>query len=198
MAEIAADKVQKLRVATGVGMMTCKKALEEADGDFDNAINILRKAGEAKAAKRAERVANQGIIASYTHACGRIVTMLELNCETDFVARNEEFKELAHDLAMQVAANNPSYLNPEDVPTDVIAQETEVFRCQLKEEGKPAAVIAKIIPGKLEKFYAENCLSKQPFIKDDSLTVGQKLNEAIAKIGEKISIGRFARFEIGA
>lgn len=197
MSEITANQVQKLRVETGVGMMSCKKALAEAKGDFDTAIDILRKAGEAKAAKRADRTANQGIVAAYTHMGGRIATLLELNCETDFVARNDEFQELAHDLAMQVAAANPSYISPDDVPENVIAKEKEIYAEQLKKEGKSGNVIEKIIPGKLEKFYSEQCLIKQDFIKDNSFTVEKKINEATAKIGEKISIGRFARFEIG-
>lgn len=190
------EEIKKLRECTGAGMMDCKKVLEEANGDFDKAIELLRKKGAATAAKRAEREAKEGVIVSYVHG-GRIGALLELNSETDFVARNEDFKALAQDLVMHVAAAAPEYINPEDVPADIVEKEKEIEREQLKESGKPADVQDKIIEGKINKFYSQVCLMKQPFIKDPAVTIEDLINEKTAAIGEKIAIRRFARFELG-
>jgi len=186
----------KLRKQTGAGMVDCQKALKEANDDFKQAVQILRKKGEATAAKRAERDAGEGIVYAYIHSNNKIGAMIELRAETDFVARNEDFKQLAHDIAMQIAAQAAEYLVPEDVPEDVIAKEKEIYVEQLKKEGKPEDVIEKIIPGKLDKFYSDVCLLKQPFVKDDSVTIEELINEKIGSIGEKIELKRFCRFEI--
>lgn len=190
--------VSELRARTGAGIMDAKKALEQANGNVDQAIDILRKAGAAKAAKKAaERVAKEGVVESYIHANGKVGTMVVLNCETDFVARNEKFKELARNLAMQVAAADPEYLRVEDVPADVIAKEKEIYKEQILAQGsKPADVLEKIAEGKLEKFYQEKVLLKQPFIKDDEKTVEQMVSDAVAALGEKIEVSRFARFTL--
>ena len=191
------EMVRKLRDMTGAGVMDCKKALEEAGGDFEKAIEILRKKGAAKAAKKAGRATKEGIITSYVHFNGRIGVLLELNCETDFVARTDEFKELAYNLAKQVAAVNPRWVSREDVPQEVIEKEKEIYREQLKDSGKPENVVEKIIEGKLEKFYEENCLLEQDYIFDDKKKVKDVITEAIAKIGENIQVGRFVRMEVG-
>lgn len=188
--------VQKLREMTGVGMMDCKKALEEADADFEKAIEVLRKKGAATAAKRSDRTTKEGIIATYNHN-GRIASMLELNVETDFVAKNKGFQDLAYDLAMHVAAANPEYIAPEDVPADVINKEREIEMAQLEGAGKPKEVVDKILDGKIAKFYAQVCLLKQPFVKNPDITVEDLLNEKTAAIGEKIVIRRFVRYELG-
>jgi elongation factor Ts len=194
---IDAKIVKNLRDKTGAGMLDCQKALEEASGDLEKAVEILRKKGEIKAAKKsAERTATEGLIHAYIHSNGKVGVLLQLNCESDFVARNQEFKELAHDLALQVAAMNPLYLKPEDVPAEELVKEKEIIREQLVREGKPENVIAKIMAGKLQKYYAENCLLKQLFIKDDQLIIEDIIKDKIAKIGEKIEVGRFIRFEI--
>lgn len=190
------EDIKKLREVSGAGMMDCKKVLEEAGGDFDKAIELLRKKGAATAAKRAERDAKEGVIVSYIHG-GRIGALLELNSETDFVARNEDFKALAQDLVMHVAAAAPEYINPEDVPAEVVEKEKEIEMAQLKEAGKPADVVEKIVEGKINKFYSQVCLMKQPFIKDPNLTIEDMINEKTAAIGEKIAVRRFARFELG-
>ncbi len=189
--------VKKLRDMTGAGMMDCKKALEEAEGDFEKAIEILRKRGAAKAAKKAGRATREGIITSYVHFNGRIGVLLELNCETDFVARTDEFKELAYNLAKQVAAMNPKWVSREDVPQEVIEKEKEIYREQLKDSGKPDHVIEKIIEGKLEKFFEENCLLEQEYIFEEGKKVKEVIQEAIAKIGENIRVSRFVRMEVG-
>ncbi len=194
---ITSQQVAELRAKTGVGILDCKKALEEAGGNIDKAVEILRKKGTAKAAKRADKIAAEGKIVSYIHAGGRIGVLLELNCETDFVARNEKFNELAVDLAMHIAAMNPKYLNREDVSEVEINKEKEVYIEQLKNEGKPADIIDKIVQGKLEKFFTENCLLDQTYIKDETKTIKQLLVEATAEIGEKISLRRFIRYEVG-
>ncbi len=195
MAEITASIVKDLREKTGAGMMDCKKALVEADGDETKAIEILRKKGLKSVDKRAGKVAAEGTIGCYVHAGAQIVAIVELNSETDFVARGEEFKTLANDIAMQVAAMNPKYNTVEDIPEDVLNKEKEILMEQLNDKQKEKADM--IIPGKLEKFYSENVLAKQAFIKDDSKTITQLVQDLSAKIGEKIVIRRFARFEVG-
>ncbi len=195
--KITAEMVKKLRDMTGAGMMDCKKALEEANGDFEKAVEILRKKGAAKAAKKAGRATREGIITSYIHFNGRIGVLLELNCETDFVARTDEFKELAYNLAKQVAAMNPKWVSREDVPQEVIEKEKEIYREQLKDSGKPEHVVEKIIEGKLEKFFEENCLLEQEYIFEEGKKVKDIINEAIGKIGENIRVSRFVRMEVG-
>ena len=195
--KITAEMVKKLRDMTGAGMMDCKKALEEANGDFEKAVEILRKKGAAKAAKKAGRATREGIITSYIHFNGRIGVLLELNCETDFVARTDEFKELAYNLAKQVAAMNPKWVSREDVPQEVIEKEKEIYREQLKDSGKPEHVVEKIVEGKLEKFFEENCLLEQEYIFEEGKKVKDIINEAIGKIGENIRVSRFVRMEVG-
>lgn len=193
---IDVQAVKALRDSTGAGMMDAKVALEEAKGDAEKALEILRKKGIAKAGKKADRETTAGLVESYNHM-GRVGSMVELACETDFVARTDDYKTLAHDLAMQIAASNPLYTNPADVPKDVIAKESEIFMAEAKEQGKPKDVLDKIAVGKLEKYYQEVCLIKQPFIKDPDRSVEDVLTEAIAKLGENIVIRRFVRFELG-
>jgi elongation factor Ts len=189
--------ITRLRQQTGAGMVDCSKALEESAGDIEKAIEILRKKGEIKAAKKtAERTAKEGIVYSYIHSNHKVGAMLELNCETDFVARTEDFVSLAHDIAMQIVAGSPEYLKPEEVPSEVLEKEKEIAREQLMAEGKPADIVEKILDGKISKFYEETCLVKQAFIKDDSIKVEEYINRAIAKTGEKIEIKRFVRFQM--
>ncbi|MCD6449679.1 MAG: translation elongation factor Ts [Thermotogaceae bacterium] len=195
--KISMDMVKKLRQMTGAGVMDCKKALEEAEGDFDKAVEILRKKGAAKAAKKAGRATSEGIITSYVHFNGRIGVLLELNCETDFVARTDEFKELAYNLAKQVAAMNPRWVSRESVPQEVIEKEKEIYREQLKDSGKPEHIVEKIVEGKLEKFFQENCLLEQDYIFEDGKKVKDIITEAVAKIGENIQVSRFVRMEVG-
>lgn len=186
-----------LRNLTGAGLVDCQKALEEAGGDLAKAQEILRKKGEAKATKKLqERQTKEGIVYSYIHSNNKVGAMLELFCETDFVARTEDFKSLARDIAMQIAALAPEYLKPDDVPAEIIEKEKEVYREQLKTEGKPEAMIEKILPGKSQKFYEEVCLLNQPFIKDEKIKIEDLIKQSIAKIGEKIEIGKFIRFQI--
>ncbi len=189
--------VKELRERTGAGMMDCKKALVETNGDIEKAIDELRTKGLAKAAKKASRVASEGTVISYIHGGGRIGVLVEVNCETDFVAKTDEFKQLAYDIAMQVAASNPEYLDREQVPEDVIAREKEVLRAQALEEGKPEKIIDKMIEGRIEKFFKEKCLLEQEFIKDTDKTVQELVHENVAKIGENITIRRFSRYEVG-
>lgn len=193
--------VMDLRARTGVGMMDCKKALEASDGNMDRAIEILREKGMASAAKRASKIASQGIVESYIHLGGKIGVMVEINCETDFVARSDDFKELAHNIAMQIAAAKPDYVRIEDVPADVVAKEKEILMAQIKEDPKnakkPEAIIEKMIEGRIQKFYKENCLMEQIYVKDGEKTVTQLVNESIGKIGEKITVRRFVRYEMG-
>ncbi len=189
--------VKELRERTGAGMMDCKKALVETNGDIEKAIDELRTKGLAKAAKKASRVASEGTVISYIHGGGRIGVLVEVNCETDFVAKTDEFKQLAYDIAMQVAASNPEYLDREEVPEDVIAREKEVLRAQALEEGKPEKIVDKMIEGRIEKFFKEKCLLEQEFIKDTDKTVQELVHENVAKIGENITIRRFARYEVG-
>lgn len=194
---ITAAMVKELRERTGAGMMDCKKALEATNGDIEKAIDELRTKGLAKAAKKAGRVASEGLVVSYIHGGGRIGVLVEVNCETDFVAKTDEFKQLAYDIAMQIAAANPEYLNRESVPEEVINHEKEVLRAQALEEGKPEKIIDKMVEGRLEKFYKENCLLEQEFIKDPDKTVQELIHEHIAKMGENITVRRFVRYEVG-
>ncbi|WP_299238057.1 translation elongation factor Ts [Sulfurihydrogenibium sp.] len=194
---IDAKLVKTLREMTGAGMLECKSALEEANGDLELAVEILRKKGVAKAAKKAGRETKEGLIHAYIHPGGRVGVLLELNCETDFVARNELFKELANEIALQIAAMKPQYVKREDVPREVVEKEGEIAREAAIAEGKPAHIAEKIAEGKLEKFYKEVCLYEQPYIKDDKKTVEELIKEYIAKIGENIQVRRFCRYELG-
>ncbi len=194
---VDAKLVKKLRELTGAGMLDCKKALEETGGDIEAAVELLRKKGIAKAAKKAGRETKEGLIHAYIHAGGRIGVLLELNCETDFVARNELFKELANELAMQIAAMRPRWVKREDVPKEIIEKEGEIAREAALAEGKPEHIAEKIAEGKLEKFFKEVCLLEQPYIKDDKKTVEELIKEYIAKIGENIQVRRFTRYELG-
>ena len=194
---ISAKEVKALRDRTGAGMMDCKKALQETNGDMEAAVDFLRAKGAAKAAKRAEKAANEGTIGSYIHFGGKVGVMVELNCETDFVAKTDAFLDLAKDVAMHVAASNPVAVSPEDIPEDVVARERQVFLEQVKNEGKPEHIAEKIVEGKLRKYFEESSLLKQPFVKDTDRTVEQLITEASAKTGEKITVARFARFQVG-
>jgi elongation factor Ts len=197
MAVISSDLVKKLRDKTGAGMMDCKRALEESNGDLELATENLRKKGAAVAAKRAEREANQGVVEAYIHAGGRIGAMVELNCETDFVAKTPEFKQLAHDIAMQIAAMTPLFVSKEDVDEQTLQKEVEIYKAQAVNEGKPAEIAEKIAQGRLEKYYQEFCLLEQSFIKDSGKTIKDLLSEATGKVGEKIGIRRFQRYHLG-
>jgi elongation factor Ts len=196
---ISAEEVKKLREMTGAPMMECKSALEEAGGDVDKAFTILRKRGKAAAAKKAGRVASEGLIGAYVHQGSQIAVLVELNCESDFVARNEEFQELAHDLAMHICATDPKYVRKEDVEPEVLEKEKAILKEQVAVSGKPAAVLDKIVEGRLGKFYEENCLYEQHFIKEQSSpqSVGDLIASKIAKFGENITVRRFARFKVG-
>ena len=195
--EISAKLVQELRTATGAGMMDCKKALAETEGNLEKAVEFLRKRGLATAAKKSGRVTSEGVVASYIHGGGKLGVLLEVNCETDFVARTEQFQQLVKDVSMHIAAANPIYLKREDVPADVIAKEREIYRAQLAESKKPENVVEKIIDGKLEKFFSETCLHEQPFVKDPDKTVQQLIADTIAKLGENLNVRRFVRFVLG-
>lgn len=194
---ITAAQVKELRDRTGAGMMDCKKALQACDGDIEKAIDELRTKGLAKAAKKSSRIASEGIVYSYIHGGGRIGVLVEVNSETDFVAKTDQFKELAKDIAMQIAASNPSYISREDVPEEVINREKEVLRAQALEEGKPEKIVEKMVEGRLGKFFEEHCLLEQAFIKDPDKSVQELLHESIATIGENIAVRRFARYEVG-
>lgn len=196
MAITAAD-VAKLRAQTGAGMLDCKKALEETNGNFEAAVDALRQRGAAKAAKRADKVAAEGVVTSYIHGAGRIGVLVEVNCETDFVARTDSFRALATDLAMHIAAAAPRYLTSAEIPAEELERERNVYAETLKAEGKPTEMIAKIVDGKLAKFYSEVCLMNQAFIKDEDKTIEKLLAEKTGEIGEKISIRRFVRYELG-
>jgi elongation factor Ts len=189
--------VKALREKTGAGMMDCKRALQETGGDMDKATEYLREKGLAAAAKRAGRTAAEGLVEAYIHLGGKLGVLVEVNCETDFVARTPEFREFVRDIAMQVAAANPQYLAKEDVPAAVLDKEREILRVQALNEGKPEKVVDRIVEGRLEKFYSENCLLEQPFIKDPDRKVHELLTEKIARIGENIVIRRFVRFQLG-
>ncbi|HEU0053430.1 MAG TPA: translation elongation factor Ts [Longimicrobium sp.] len=194
---ISATDVKELRERTGAGMMECKKALEEANGEMETAIDILRAKGAAKAAKRADRETREGVIASYVHMGGKIGVLVEVNCETDFVARTDGFRELAKDVAMHVAAANPLAVTPEEIPAELVEREKAVFVEQVKNEGKPEKIWDRIVEGKLKKFYQDNALVEQAFVKDPDKTIAQLVTEASAKTGERIVIRRFARFALG-
>lgn len=193
---VSIEDIKRLREATQVSMAECKAALEEAGGDFDSAIDILRKKGALKARAKETRAVGAGLVEAYVHPGGRVGVLLELRCETDFVARNEEFKRLAHDIAMQVAAMNPLWVRPEDIPQDVLAKERHMWEESMGLEGKPEHIRHKIIEGKLQSYYKEVCLMAQPFIKNEELTIKDLIDGVIAKIGENIRVGRFSRFEI--
>lgn len=195
--KITAELVKELRQRTGIGVMECKEALEESGGDIEKAIVILRKKGYARAKGKMSRETSEGVVGSYIHLNGKIGVMVEVNCESDFVARNEEFKELVKNIAMHVAASNPKFISPEDVPAEVLEQEKEIIRGQLQDTKKPPEILEKIIQGKLTKFYGEVCLLEQPYIRDDKISVKQLVASQIAKFGENIRIRRFARFELG-
>ena len=194
---ITASDVNALRQKTGVGMMDCKKALTEANGDMDKAVEILREKGMATAAKKAGRIAAEGIVDSYIHMGGKVGVLVEVNCETDFVARGDQFKALVHDIALQIAASKPLYVTKEEVPQDVLDKEKEILKIQAMNEGKPEAIAEKMVLGRIKKYYEDFCLLEQPFVKDPSKTVGQLITEAIASIGEKITVRRFTRYEMG-
>ncbi|QWT55764.1 translation elongation factor Ts [Christensenella sp. MSJ-20] len=194
---ITANDVKELRERTGAGMMDCKRALTEADGNMDKAIEILREKGLAAAAKKSGRIAAEGLVASYIHMGGRIGVLVEVNCETDFVAKTDNFKDLVHDVAMQIAATNPQYVSKEEVPADVIEKEKEILRAQALNEGKPEKIVDRMVEGRIEKYYKEVCLLEQPFVKDSDKTVKGMIMEAIASIGENISVRRFVRYEMG-
>lgn len=195
--EITADKVKELREKTGIGMMECKSALAECGGDMDKAIEILRKKGHARAEAKASRAANQGLVGSYIHMNGRIGVLVELNCESDFVARNQEFQGLLKEIAMQIAAAKPRYISSSDVPEDIVAKEKEIIKAQLGDMKKPPEIMDKIVQGKLGKFFEEICLLDQPYIREDKIKVRDLIAQAVAKIGENIKVGRFTRYEIG-
>lgn len=194
---ISTQDIARLREATGAGMLDCKKAFDEAQGDFEQAIDILRKRGISKAAKRATKVAAEGAVVSYIHAGGKIGVLMEINSETDFVAKNDKFQQLANDVVMHIAAAAPKYLTRDEVSADELAREKDVYVEQLKNEGKPEQIIEKIVEGKMAKYYSEYCLLEQPFIKDEEKTIEQLLTQASGEIGEKIVIRRFARYELG-
>ena len=194
---VPASLVKELRERTGAGMMDCKKALAETGGDIDKATDYLREKGLAAAAKKAGRVAAEGLVESYIHGGGRIGVLVEVNCETDFVAKTDEFKSFVKDIAMQIAAAKPEFIKKEDVPEKVVEHEKAVLRAQALNEGKPEKIVDKMVEGRIEKYYKEVCLLEQPFIKDPDLTVKQLLMDKISKIGENISIRRFARYELG-
>jgi elongation factor Ts len=195
--KITTAMVKELREETGAGVLDCRNALQEMDGDFDKAVEYLRQEGLAAVAKRADRAADEGTIGSYVHAGSRVAALVEVNCETDFVAMTDDFLALAHDLAMQVVAAKPKYLLPEDIPAEVIEAEKEEYRAQMGDLGKPEHVIDKIVEGKLQKYYQEVCLMQQPFIKDEGLIVQDVVTQAAAKLGENIVVRRFVRFELG-
>jgi elongation factor Ts len=196
-APITAEMVKELRERTGVGMMDCKRALAEADGDMDQATKILRTQGLAAAQKRVERAATEGVVEAYIHAGAKLGVVVEVNCETDFVAKTDEFTQLAHDLAMQVAAAAPRYVTRDEIPADVLEREKEILRAQAANLGKPPQVVEKIVDGRLEKFFSEVCLMDQAFIRDPDVKVADLVRDAIAKIGENIVVRRFARFDLG-
>ena len=195
--QITADQVKQLREMTGVGMMECKKALADTGGDVDKAIDLLRKSGAAKAEKRADRSASEGLVESYIHPGNRVGVLIEVNCETDFVARTPEFGALVRDIAMQVAAAGAEYVRREEVPADRITRERAIYAGQLEGQNKPANIIDKIVDGKLDKFFSEVCLLEQPYIKDDKKTIGDLVREAASKTGENIVVRRFSRFRLG-
>lgn len=194
---VTTQQIKELRDATGAGILDCRKALEQANGDFDKAVDYLREKGLATAAKRADRESSEGVIELYSHGNGRVGVMVEVNCETDFVARSESFRAFAHEVALQVAASAPSYIRMEDVPAAVVEHEREIARNRAREEGKPEAILEKIADGRIEKFYDEAVLLRQPYIRDESITIEKLLMQNVASTGENIVIRRFARWELG-
>jgi len=194
---ISTSNISTLRAQTGAGMLDCKRALDESNGDMEKAVEWLRKRGIAKAAKRAGKIAAEGTVASYIHAGGKVGVLVEVNSETDFVAKNDQFQDLVKDIALHIAAVSPKYVSRDEVPVELLEKEKDVYREQMKNEGKPSDIIEKIIEGKINKFYGEICLLEQPFIKDDQKTIEEILIAKTGEIGEKISVRRFARFELG-
>jgi elongation factor Ts len=194
---VTAQDIAKLRAQTGAGMLDCKKALDEKNGDFDKAVDWLRERGVAKAAKRAGKIAAEGVVASYIHGAGKVGVLVEVNSETDFVAKNDQFKTLVNDIALHIAASAPQYVTRDEVPAEILEREKNVYVEQMKNEGKPTDIIEKIVGGKMDKFYSEICLMEQSFIKDEDMTIEQFLTQKTGEIGEKISVRRFARYELG-
>ena len=192
-----AQDIAKLRAMTGAGMMDCKKALTESNGDMNGAVKFLREKGMAAAAKKADRIAAEGVVGSYIHMGGKIGVLVEVNCETDFVAKSDQFQQLVKDIAMQIAAAKPLYVNSSEVPASVLESEKEILRTQAINEGKPAQIVEKMVEGRIKKYYQDFCLMDQTFVKNPDLTIATLINEATLKIGEKISIRRFARYEMG-
>lgn len=197
MKAISAELVKQLRDKTGAGVMDCKQALTESNGELDKAVEFLRKKGLATAAKRAGRATSEGVIQSYIHMGGKLGVLVEVSCETDFVAKNDDFQEFARNIAMHIAASNPLGIAPEDIPAEIIDKEKEIYRAQAAESGKPEHIAEKITEGKLSKFIKDNCLINQPYVRDPDITVADLLNELIAKIGENITVKRFVRFQVG-
>ena len=195
--QISAQLVKELRERTSAGFSDCRAALVEAGGDIEKAISVLRKKGQAAAAKKAQREASEGLVGSYIHAGGKIGVLVEVNCESDFVARTEAFQHLCHEVAMHIAALDPRYVRREEVTPEMLEKEREIYREQARATGKPEAIIEKIVSGKMEKFYEENCLYEQHFIKDESVSITEMINQAIAKLGENIAVRRFVRFKVG-
>jgi elongation factor Ts len=194
---ISMEMIKELRERTGAGVVDCKNILAEVDGDIDKAVEELQKRGIAKAAKKAGRIAAEGLIGTYVHMGGRISVLVEINCETDFVARSDEFKEICEDVAMQIAAMNPAYVRAEEIPARDVEKQKEIFTAQVIEEGKPEKIVPKIVEGKIAKWKKENCLVDQPFVKNGDITIDELTKQLTAKTGEKITIRRFARFEVG-
>jgi elongation factor Ts len=197
MAEVSAKMVKELREKTGAGMMDCKEALAASEADMTKAVEFLRKKGLATAQKRAGRATSEGTLAAYIHMGGKLGVMVEVNSETDFVAKNDQFQEFAKNIAMHIAASNPLGIRPEDIPAEVVAKEREIYAAQARETGKPEKVIEKIVEGKLKKFFEDSCLLQQRYVRNPDITVGDLLNDLIAKIGENISVRRFVRFQVG-
>jgi elongation factor Ts len=195
--QISAGQVKELREKTGAPMMDCRSALQEAKGDLEQAVIVLRKKGMASAAKKASRSTSEGAVGNYIHAGGKIGVIVEVNCESDFVARTEDFQELLRDIAMHIAATDPRYIRKEDVTAEDMDREKEIYRAQAAATGKPAPVVEKIVEGKMSKFYEEVCLLEQPFIKEQTITVGQLIGQKVGKLGENLSVRRFARFKVG-
>jgi elongation factor Ts len=197
MAEVTAQMVKQLREKTGAGFMECKSALAEANGDLEQAEIVLRKRGLAFAQKKASRATCEGLIGTYVHAGGKLGVMVEVNCESDFVARTDDFRELVHDISMQIAATDPRFIRKEDVNAEALAREKDIQRARALDEGKPEKIVDKIVEGRLSKYYEEVCLLEQPFVKDNAMTVGQMVASKIAKLGENITVSRFVRFKVG-
>ncbi len=195
--EITIDMIKELRAATGAGVLDCRKALETTNGDFNKAVELLREKGLAQAARRAEREASEGVLELYSHGNGRVGVMVEVNSETDFVARSETFRKFAHEIALQIAAEAPRFIREEDIPAEVLEEERAKARQMALDEGKPEPVIERIVSGRLEKFFNETCLLRQPYIRDETITVADLLNQTIASVGENIVIRRFVRWEVG-